>query len=163
MHYACKRKAQPKNEHCYNRAGQITNNEKEGKNMKAFKLIVGILVTFLLIAANVMAYEVVVHNYTNVPMEVTTVGENWKGGYDSGSCTVEVNKENNKCSLSPIGVCFQRVKWKWDAYNDKAKVIDIKAGTYDDHPNGSMPACYNVYYEIKYNYNKTGISFERKY
>ncbi len=141
--------------------GKQPTMERSEKSMSAFKVFVGILFTFLLTAANVMAYEVVIHNYTDVPMEVTPVGENWAGGYDSGSCTVYANKEHNKCSLSPIGVCFQRVKWKWD--DNTSANGTVKAGTHDDHPGGSLPACYNVYYEIRYNYNKTALSFERKY
>jgi hypothetical protein len=46
--------------------------------MKAFKLIIGILAAYLLTAANVMAYEVVIHNYSNEPMQVDITGENWQ-------------------------------------------------------------------------------------
>jgi hypothetical protein len=133
--------------------------------MKTFKLIIGIMAACLLTAINVMAYEVVVHNYTDEPMQVDITGENLQAGYNAGSCTVTKNTENIKCSVSPIGTCIRKVSLKWDdRKGEKGNVVFSGGSTYD-LPGYPVPnfVCYNVYYEIKYNYKKTGISFERRY
>jgi hypothetical protein len=53
----------------------------------------------------------------------------------------------------------------WDDRKDTNGKVLFSGGVNEDFPGYPFPnfVCYNLYYEIRYNYNKTSLTLERKY